>query len=149
MHSFFRIYKAFSFVRASLVSQLVKNAVLECRRPGFDPWVGKIPWRRERLPTPVFWPGEFPGLYSPWGHRVRHDWATSTFSLFLIIDCDLIYPFSHLWRPLSLLLTVDGHHTATQSRAFSLMFTALLLRLCNHAQRAGPGEYFLLYLGFT
>ena len=32
---------------------------------GFDPWVGKIPWRRERLPTPVFWPGEFHGLYSP------------------------------------------------------------------------------------
>ena len=29
--------------------------------------VGKIPWRRERLPTPVFWPGEFHGLYSPWG----------------------------------------------------------------------------------
>ena len=24
-------------------------------------------WRRERLPTPVFWPGEFHGLYSPWG----------------------------------------------------------------------------------
>ena len=36
---------------------------------GFDPWVGKIPWRRERLPTPVFWPGEFHGLYSPWGHK--------------------------------------------------------------------------------
>ncbi|XP_055285293.1 DNA mismatch repair protein Msh3 isoform X3 [Moschus berezovskii] len=29
--------------------------------PGFDPWVGKIPWRRERLPTPVFWPGELHG----------------------------------------------------------------------------------------
>ena len=27
---------------------------LQCRRPWFDPWVGKIPWRRERLPTPVF-----------------------------------------------------------------------------------------------
>ena len=26
----------------------------------------KIPWRRERLPTPVFWPGELHGLYSPW-----------------------------------------------------------------------------------
>ena len=26
----------------------------QCRRPGFDPWVGKIPWRREWLPTPVF-----------------------------------------------------------------------------------------------
>ena len=25
---------------------------------------GKIPWRRERLPTPVFWPDEFCGLYS-------------------------------------------------------------------------------------
>ena len=49
---------------ASLVAQVVK-----CRRPGFDPWVGKIPWRRERLPTPVFWPGEFHGLYSPWDHK--------------------------------------------------------------------------------
>ena len=29
--------------------------------------VGKISWRRERLPTSVFWPGEFHGLYSPWG----------------------------------------------------------------------------------
>ena len=27
-------------------------------------WVGKIPWRRERLHTPVFWPGEFHRLYS-------------------------------------------------------------------------------------
>ena len=34
-----------------------------------DPWVGKIPWRRERLPTPVLWPGEFHGLYSPWGRK--------------------------------------------------------------------------------
>ena len=30
----------------------------QCRRPGFSPWVGKIPWRREPLPTPVFLPGE-------------------------------------------------------------------------------------------
>ena len=30
---------------------------LQCRRPGFSSWVGKIPWRRERLPTPVFWSG--------------------------------------------------------------------------------------------
>ena len=28
------------------------------RRPGFDPWAGKIPWRRERLTTPVSRPGE-------------------------------------------------------------------------------------------
>ena len=29
----------------------------------------KIPWRRERLPTSVFWPGESHGLYSPWGRK--------------------------------------------------------------------------------
>ena len=34
-----------------------------------NPWVGEIPWRRERLPTPVFWSREFRGLYSPWGHK--------------------------------------------------------------------------------
>ena len=31
---------------------------LQCRRPGFDPWVGKIPRRRAWQPTPVFLPGE-------------------------------------------------------------------------------------------
>ena len=53
---------------ASLVAQLLKNlpAMWET---GFDPWVGKIPWRRERLLTPVFWPREFHDLYSPWGHK--------------------------------------------------------------------------------
>jgi len=34
---------------------------LECRRSGFDPWVRKIPWKREWLSTPVFLPGEFYG----------------------------------------------------------------------------------------
>ena len=34
-----------------------------------ETWVGKIPWRRARLPTPVFWPGDFHGPYSPWGHK--------------------------------------------------------------------------------
>ena len=33
-----------------------------CLQCGCNPWVGKIPWRRERLPTPVFRPGEFHGL---------------------------------------------------------------------------------------
>ena len=40
----------------------------------FNPWVGKIPWRREQLPSPVFWPGEFHGQrslasYSPRGRK--------------------------------------------------------------------------------
>ena len=42
------------------------------RLPGFDTWVGKIPWRRKWQPTPVFLPGESHGGrhlvgYSPWG----------------------------------------------------------------------------------
>ena len=31
-----------------------ESICLQCRRPGFDPGVGKTPWRREQLPTPVF-----------------------------------------------------------------------------------------------
>jgi len=50
---------------ASLVAQLVKIC-LQCGRPGFDPWVGKMPWRREKLPTPVFWPGELHGIAKSW-----------------------------------------------------------------------------------
>ena len=46
----------------SLVAQLV---MLQLAMQ--DPWVGKIPWRRERLPTAVFWPREFHELYIPWG----------------------------------------------------------------------------------
>ena len=50
---------------------MVKNP-LQRGRPGFDPCVGKIPWRREQLPATVFWPGEFHGQRSlagcsPWG----------------------------------------------------------------------------------
>src|SRR5574337_2201408 len=40
---------------ASLIAQLV-GIHLQCRRPWFDSWVGKICWRRDRLPTPVFLP---------------------------------------------------------------------------------------------
>ena len=42
---------------------------LQCGRPGFDPWVGKFPWRRERLPTSVFWSREFHGQYTLWGRK--------------------------------------------------------------------------------
>ena len=62
-----------------------KEPVCQCRRhrrPGFDPWVRKIPWRRKWQSIPVFLPGESHGQrslagYSPWGHkRVRHDLVT-------------------------------------------------------------------------
>ena len=40
-------------------------------RPGFDRWVGKIPWRKEWLPTPVVFPGEFCGQRSLEGYIPR------------------------------------------------------------------------------
>ena len=49
-----------------------KRVHLQCRRPGFNPWVEKILWRKKWQPTPVFLPAEFHGqmslvCYSPWG----------------------------------------------------------------------------------
>ena len=51
-----------------------KECTCQCRRCRFNPWVGKIPWRREWQPTPVFLPGECHGQrsmvgYSPWGYK--------------------------------------------------------------------------------
>ena len=62
---------------------MVKNS-LQCGRPGFDPWVGKIPWRRAWPPTPVFLPGESPWTEEPGGlqsmrlQRARHDRVTKS-----------------------------------------------------------------------
>ena len=41
-----------------------KRICLQCRRPGFNLWVEKIPWRWEWQPTPVILPGEFHGQRS-------------------------------------------------------------------------------------
>ena len=56
---------------------LTERICLQSGRPGFDPWVGKISWRRERLPIPVFLPGKSHGQRSlAWGHK--NNWATNT-----------------------------------------------------------------------
>ena len=52
-------------------------------RPGFDPWIGKFPWRREWQSTPVFLLGESHGQrslegYRPWGHK-ESDNATTNY----------------------------------------------------------------------
>ena len=49
-----------------------KASCLQCGRPGFNPWVGKILWRRKWQPTPVLLPGKSHGRrslvgYRPWG----------------------------------------------------------------------------------
>ena len=60
------------FSGVSVIKNLSVNAA--DMRPEFDPWVGKIPWRRVWQPTPVFLPGESHGQrslagYSPWDHK--------------------------------------------------------------------------------
>ena len=60
-----------------------KESACQCRRVGFDPWVGKIPWRREWLSTPVFLPGKYQEQKnlvsnSPWGPKESDtsEWIT-------------------------------------------------------------------------
>ena len=69
------------------MAQTIKN-LPAMRIPGFNPWAGKIPWRREWLPsTPVFLPGEFHrqrslaqaivhGVAKSWTERLSLSWAS-------------------------------------------------------------------------
>ena len=92
--------------RSSLVAQLVKSLPVmwetQVQFPG-----GKIPWRRAWQPTPVFLPGKSHGQrslagYSPWGHRVGHNWVTNTFTLhpsILFLSQMSRCPFSSFIKP--------------------------------------------------
>ena len=73
---------------------------LQCRRPEFDPWVGKILWRRAWQPTPVFLLGESHGQrclagYSPWGRKESN--TTEQLSLSPQITADMIFFCCHFW----------------------------------------------------
>ena len=68
--------------------------------------VGKIPWRRERLATPGFWPGEFHGLYRPWTSKesdmteqlsLTHSSAQGLQSLHIIIIIICLLVLEILW----------------------------------------------------
>ena len=52
------------------IAQMVKR-LPAMRETWFDPWVGKIPWRRKWQPTSVFLPGEFHGPRSLVGYSPR------------------------------------------------------------------------------
>ena len=75
-------YVLIQLFRTSQVVLVAKNPPAnpgDTKRWGFDPWVGKIPWRRAWQPTPVFSPGEFHRQrnlagYNPWG---RKEWDTT------------------------------------------------------------------------
>ena len=72
---------------------------MQCKRPGFEPWVRKISWRREWQPTLVFLPGEFHGQrglvgYSPWGCKELYttDFVTNTFTCVCVCVCVFLPP---------------------------------------------------------
>ena len=77
-----------------LVAQLVKNPSA-MRRPGFDTWARNIPWRRERLPTPVFWLGESHGLYTIWV-AISQTWLSHFHFSFLPYNC-VIFILLNKW----------------------------------------------------
>ena len=106
-------------MRASQVELVVKNPPANAgdfKRRGFNPWVGKIPWRRAWQPTPVFLPGESHGWRSLGGlqsmglQRVRHDlsdlahtaWYTFSYSfnfnLFMSLDLKYVSYKYHIAR---------------------------------------------------
>ena len=75
MHGLCMLY--LGFLGDSVGKESTCNAG-DADRHGFDPQVGKIPWRRKWQCTPVFLPGESHGQrilvgYSPLGRRVRHN----------------------------------------------------------------------------
>ena len=79
------------------VAQTVKN--LPAMKPGFDLRVGKIPWRREWQPTPVFLPGEFHGQRSlmgcsPWGRKESDTTERLTLTLLLDIHLRCLFYFT-------------------------------------------------------
>ena len=87
------IYRSFSGD-----SDIWQRICLQCRRPEFNPWVGKIPWRREWQLTSLFMPGKFHGQrslvgYSPWGHKEVDMTERLTLSTFNNVSNNANYSF--------------------------------------------------------
>ena len=70
---------------------------LQWGRPGFNPYIGKIPWRRERLPTRVLTAWRIPWTVESMGsHRIGHDRVTFPFEAWLSYSrrnyCHILFP---------------------------------------------------------
>ena len=97
---------------ASFVAQLVKNPSAMQSNLGSIPGLGRLPWRRERITTPVFWPREFHGLYSPWGSKESA--TTERISLLLSSHFHHVRLCVRLWTvalqaPLSMVFSRQEH----------------------------------------
>ena len=116
--------------RSSLVAQLVKNPPAMWENwVLFYPWVGKIPRRRERLPTPVLWPEEFHGL-SMGLQRVGHDVATFPSPCRSLHDA-LVVRWAGHWTASCSLSTHPG--TVCHSASLLSIYLRCLLSIPNHS----------------
>ena len=82
-----------------------QRVCLQCRRPGFDPWVKKIPWSRAWLPLPIFLTGKSHRQrslvgYSPWGYKEldMNDGLTLSPRLGNTHQYPKIYSYFYLWK---------------------------------------------------
>ena len=94
---------------------MVKN-LLQCRRPGFNPWVGKIPWRREWLPTPVY-----PLQYSCLENPVDRGACQGT-----------VHGVAKSWMQLS------DTHTSSEKQGFCAVWSAVLQKTLQGFLRDQP-----------
>ena len=107
--------------------------LIQFRTPGFDPWVGKILRRRERLLTPVFWPGEFRGLYSLWGCKELDTTERLSLSAHGYLLGKALSPVAMLVRHLELQNPLNGLiRTLSGSKSSSLRNLNTHLRRHNH-----------------
>ena len=120
-HSSYCILKPNSQAVPQAMSWSLRTTIRRCR---FDPWVGKILWRRKWQSTPVFLPGKSHRQrslagYDPEGQRVRHDFRNlacmqsdperSVPSQDLSPICGLLVQCSFCSAMLILDLCTDGH----------------------------------------
>ena len=131
------VYRFFPFPEPSLEQPTVLRLSLN-----------SFPWRRERLPTPVFWPDEFHGLYSPWGCKELDMTERLSLTLnsfmpkFSVIDYSKS-PFSTHSMP-NILLVGDGpwflYLSVFQSPDHLMIFFFFLKKVLlpvTHSQRYG------------
>ena len=88
--------------RNTLVAQRVKS--LQCGRTRFDPWVGKIPWRRKWQPTLLFLSRKSHGWrslagYSPWGCKELDTTEVTSLHIYHQNEDPTEKPVITFWNP--------------------------------------------------
>ena len=111
---------------------------------GLDPWVGKIPWRRKWQPSPVFWPGEFHGLYSPWGRKESDMTEWLSLSLGCQAPLSMGFPRQEYWSELSFPSPGDLPNPGIEPRTPTLQADSLPAEPQGKPKNIGVGSLSLL-----